>query len=479
MLITFILFICIPATIIVLILLVVEAVKHYLARRRSGKAAIGEAYFTNFRKVVIAIFIFYAVLFPGIIIYDENLDPPIAKALATPPPDIFYPGNGWLALLGFTSPAGGPPFAREEKRLRAIKAAFLKDGDVGCNDDVADAEQRDELSCLGKLPELYTRKNNGIWEYASAHPVEVDRLLRDNSELLGRYEKLYNYHQYTEPLDFGYCTPYLKFVPVRNIQKVKFLHLAQVAQQGNVRGALLELQKDADFWRRIAINSKTMFSKLISLSMLSADLLFVAELGVQMDPDLEDEWEIVRTILRPFGQGEMAFKSALEGEALFSLLSFKSIYSAAKEDPMSNSALLKPNATRNRMYSYYQERMALAEMTPRDFAGSMALKEMDSPRIRNWSALYNPVGEILNSIAQPNIAGYIAKGHRLECLRRLALLKILAGTERLKSEEMQRFLDAHQAEYGNPYTGESMKWDAQKNRIYLKQVGEDKEVEIY
>jgi hypothetical protein len=213
--------------------------------------------------------------------------------------------------------------------------------------------------------------------------------------------------------------------------------------------------------------------------MLSTDLLFVAELGVQIVPDQEDEWEIVRKILRPFGQGEMAFKSALEGEALFSLLSFKSMYRAAKEDPMTNSALLKPNATRNRMYSYYQEKIALSEMTSRDFADSMAPKENSGFLIRNWSVLYNPVGEILNNVAQPNIAGYIAKGHRLECLRRLALLKILAGTEHVKPEDMQRFLDAHREEYGNPYTGESMQWDAQKKRIYLKQVGEDKEVEIY
>jgi hypothetical protein len=478
-LITFIFFICIPATIIVCILLIVEAVKQYLARHGSSKAAIGEVFFTSFRKVLIAILLVYAILCSGIFFYDENIAPPVAKALETPLPDIFYPGNSWPALLGFTSPAGGPPFEKEEKRLRAIRAAFLKGNDTSCSGSVADAGQQDELSFQGKLPELYTGQDNGISVYASAHADEVDQLLRDNSELLERYDKLYNYRQYTEPLDYGYCTPFPQFVPVRNIQKVKFLHLARVAQQGNLRGALFEVQKDADFWRGIAINSKTLFSKLISLYMLNTDLLFVAELGAQVPPGNSDEWEIVRAILRPFDQGEMAFKSALEGETLFSLLSFESIARAARRDSMTSSAWLKPNATRNGMYGYYQQCIALSEMTPRNFTASIALKEHTDPLISNWSFIYNPVGEILNGVAKPNIAGYIVRGHRLECLRRLALLKIMAGNEHVQPEDMQRFLETHKVEYGNPYTGEPMKWDAQKKRIYLNQAGEDKEVEIY
>lgn len=253
MLITLVFFFYIPATIIIIILLIVEGVKKYFARHGCGEAVIGEVFFTNFRKAVITIFLCYAVLFSGIVFYDEKLDAPVVKALATPLPDIFHHDNGWLALLGFTSPAGGPPFENEQKRVRAIKAAFLKGSDTGCSEDFATAEQQEELSFVGKIPACYTRKDNGMLEYASAHPSEIDRLLADNAELLARYDKLYTYHQYTEPPDCGYCTPFPQFLPVRNIQNVKLLHLAQIARQGNVRRALLEVQKDADYWRLIAI----------------------------------------------------------------------------------------------------------------------------------------------------------------------------------------------------------------------------------
>jgi hypothetical protein len=478
MLTTFILFIFIPTTISILILLTVQTIKLYLARHRSENAMTREVIFTNFRKGAVALVFFYAVLFSWIVVYDDKLDPPVAKALATPLPDIFYVDNSWLALLAFTSATGGPPFVEEETRLRAIRADLIKNDDTTCDRNAATTEHQKELSFLGKLPEFYTRKDNGIWEYGSAHPAEVDQLRRDNTDLLHRYENLYNYHQFTEPLNCGYSTPVPHFSPLRSMQKVKLLQIARTAQGGDIRGALLEVQKDAEFWRLVARESKTLINKLVSLSMLATDFQLVAELGVQQQPN-PDEWQLMQAILRPFDQGESSFAGTLNGEAIFSLLSFKAIALTAKKDPLVNSALLKPNATKNGIYSYYQKTIALAEMTPPNFASSAALLEDAASPIRNWSFIYNPVGEILNNIARPNIAEYIARGHKIECLRRLALLKILSVKERIAPKNMQQFLEAYKADYGNPYTGESMNWDAQQNKIFIKQILEEKDVEIY
>jgi hypothetical protein len=481
MLTTFILFIFIPTAISVLILLTVQTIKLYLARHRSENVMAGEVIFTNFRKVAVAIVFFYAVLFSWIVVYDDELDPPVAKALATPLPDIFYLDNSWLALLAFNSATGGPPFVEEETKLRAIRAALTEEDDTICDRNAAMAEHPKELSFLGKLPEFYTRKDNGIWEYVAAHRAEVDKLRRDNTDLLQRYDNLYDYHQFTEPLDCGYSTPVIHFSPLRSMQKVKFLQIARIAQTaqgGDIRGALLEVQKDAEFWRLVAGESKTLINKLVSLSMLATDFQLVAELGVQQQLD-RDEWQLVQAILRPFDQGESSFADTLNGEAIFSLLSFKAIVRAAKEDPLTNSALLKPNATRNGIYAYYQKTIALAEMTPPNFASSAALLEDAASPIRNWSFIYNPIGEILNNIAKPNIAEYVERGHKIESLRRLALLKILSAKEGIAPKNMQQFLDTYKADYGNPFTGESMNWDAQQNKIFMKQILEEKDVEIY
>lgn len=478
MFITLIIF-CTPLVVIVCIALLLEAVKRNWERRGEGTAQ-GAVVLTGFRKAVMTFFLFYGALFSWILFYDEKLNPPVAAALATSSPDIFSSDNGWLALLDFTSRAGGPPLERQEKRLRAVKAAFLAGGDTGCGEGASETEPEEEWSFQGKLPEFYGRSDNGIMEYATGQPADVERLLSDNRELLEKYDALYAYPRYAEPLDLGYCMPYPKFAPVRDIQKVKFLRLAQVEGQGDVQSALLALQADADFWRRTSIGARTLLSKMISLVMLSGDMRFAAELGARLPPGHDEEWRIVQSILKPFDQGETALTRALEGETIWSLLAFKSAVTAARQDSMMHSLLLKSNATRNRIYSYYQIFIAASKMTPGDFAATIARKEKVDSRIRDWSVIYNPVGEIiLNTVSQPSIAGYIKRGHNLEGLRRLAQLKIMAAREGVEPSEMQRFLDAHRAEYGNPYTGESMQWDAGRKRIFLKQIDEDKDVEIF
>lgn len=80
--------------------------------------------------------------------------------------------------------------------------------------------------------------------------------------------------------------------------------------------------------------------------------------------------------------------------------------------------------------------------------------------------MYNPTGEVLALIAIPQLSAYIEKGHNIEGLRRLALLKVLAHAKRMSPERMQVFLDAHGADLGDPYTGKPMKWDAKNGRIF-------------
>jgi hypothetical protein len=81
--------------------------------------------------------------------------------------------------------------------------------------------------------------------------------------------------------------------------------------------------------------------------------------------------------------------------------------------------------------------------------------------------LYNPAGEIFASSSNLMVPIMIMVGHRLEGIRRLACLKVLAGMEKVPSEKMQQFLDAHAKDLGNPFTGGSMTWNPDKRSIYF------------
>jgi len=478
MLITFVIFVFIPSWIVLVFAGIKNIAMKYRSKYCSNKDNRGEIASTGVSRVAIVLVLFYAALFSWIVLYDEKPDPLVSKALATPLPDIFQPDNAWLAFLGFISPEGGPPFIKEEEMLRTIKAAMLKGDEKALFEGEFAKQNKVRLSFQGELPEIYAKKDNGLWEYVAQHKNEVNQLLRDNKELLERYGKLYSFDHYVEPMEFGLYAPVPSFSPIVKIQKLKLMQMARVAQQGNLHDALIAVQKDAEFWRFIARDSKTLIAKLFSMSMLSMDIKFVAELGAHCHLTV-NEWQAVQAILKPFDQGEASLKTTLYGEACSYMHGIEAIFRSANKDPFMVSLLLKPNTTRSRMYSSLEKDIDLSEMTPQKFASEVAREKPANHPITDFSFIYNPVGEILASIAKPNTSAYIEKGHNLEGLRRLAMLKVLANMENIAPENMQQFLDAHKGGYGNPYTGAPMNWDGQKRRIDFIQLRDEKSVEVF
>jgi hypothetical protein len=478
MLISFIIFIFIPSWIVLVFAGIKNIAMKFCSKYCRNNDNRNEIASTGVGRVAIVLVLFYTALFSWIVLYDEKPHPLVSKALATPLPDIFQPDNAWLAFLGFTSPEGGPPFIKEEEMLRTIKAAMLKDDEKALSEGEFTKQNKARLSFRGELPDIYSKKDNGLWEYVAQHKTGVDQLLRDNKELLERYGKLYSYDQYVEPLDYGLYAPVPSFLPIVKIQKLKLMQMARVAKQGNLHDALIAVQKDAEFWRFIGRSSKTLIAKLVSISILSSDIKFVAELGAHYHLTVK-EWQAVQAILKPFDHGEASLKATLHGEACINMLGIEYIFRGVNKDPFMVSLLLKPNATRSRMYSSLQKGIDLSAMTPQKFASEVAREKPVNHLITDYSFIYNPAGVILASIAEPNTSAYIEKGHNLEGLRRLAILIVLAKIENIAPKNMQQFLDAHKGDYGNPYTGAPMNWNGQKKTIGFKHLHDDKSVEVF
>ncbi|MBU1052480.1 MAG: YIP1 family protein [Proteobacteria bacterium] len=519
-LITFILFVIIPSWLIVVFSIFLKFIKKCCSGySRSGYKDDNDIARTGVKRFGIAIVLFYVALFSWIILYDEKPDSLMMEDLNAPVPEVLQVDNAWIALLGFTSPSGGPPFVKEEEILRNLKTAAIK-GDINTCKKLASANKnkvfftppserpkrrrsstisrtssvpapnsrptnrlsnrKKTRSSRVRMPEFYVRKDNGILDYVLANHNEVDSLLQNNKELLGRYDKLYNFHKYVEPLEYSFCTPALDFSTIRNIHKVKLMQIALFAQHGDLSSALNSIQNDAEFWRFIAINTKTLLPKLYSYSILSTDIRFVAELCSRHSLNFKQQ-KTVEMILRPFDQNATSLTKALHGETYFWIFGMDLLHRSKTKWPPTN--LLKQNATRNRYFSLYQKEIELSEMTPQKFAAEVARNGFaNTDKQVKFSFLYNPVGEILASITEPDISkfiGYIDKGYNLEGLRRLATLKVLSSTENIAPENMQQFLDTHKGEFGNPYTGEPMIWDSKVKRIYFKPVQQNKPVEIF
>ena len=431
------------------------------------------------KRLKYSIIFSYLALFVFLALYDERLDPELARELAAPRPKVIEPDNAWLAMLGIDAPTGASPVASGEKQMWAIEKA-IKDGKSTGEFISASFAEKSELSFKGKLPPFYGKENSGVMSYAINHPAEVASLSRDNSELLRRYEQFHMLTSFTEPLEYGYYSPFPHFAPTLSTQKLLFLRLALQAGQGDLTGALTGLRDDIAFWRLVARNSRTLISKIIGFAALNNDLRFVAELGSSR-PLTPPESALVKELLHPFDKGEVSLAKAFQGEALYNYYGMEqSTWNTLK--PWSPKRLImKRNATINRIHANYSEFARQAALPPQQYAEEQkryASRNAESYKV-GIAGLYNLTGEILALIAIPQLSAYIEKGHNMEGLRRLALLKVLAHAKRLPQERMQAFLDAHAADLGDPHTGKPMKWDAKNRRIFFQTLSGEGSVELY
>jgi hypothetical protein len=431
------------------------------------------------KKIKFGVILFYLALFVGLGLYDEKPDPELMQEMARPLPEVVEPGNAWIVFLGLSAPEGVSPYLCGAEKIRKLQDAVVTGKGFG-GFLASSAGSKAELSFRGKMPSFDCTKNERILVYVSTHPAEINALLRDNKELLRRYESLRTYPRFTEPLDYGYFTPIPMFSPLRHAQRIKQLQLAKLATQGDCEGALAGIRDDAEFWRFIARNSKTLISKLISISALSFDLRFAAELGVYR-PLTEREMEIVREILRPFENGEASMAGALQGEAHYMQRGMELSTWRDMKQWNPEKLFFKRNATSNRMFADFRELIRRANLSPRQFADEIKRYEANKSGVRpiGLPFLYNSGGEILAVIAVPNFAGYSEKGHSLEGVRRLSWLKVLSREEKVPPERMQQFLDTYSKDYGNPFTGAPMIWNSKKGSISFTGISGEKSTEVF
>lgn len=432
----------------------------------------------NMKRIRLAVILFYLTLFAGLALYDERPDPELTRLMAQPQPEVMEPGNLWLAMLGFSAPHGASPLEAGMGTMRKPRDAVQR----GVNYEEpspAPGGRNPELVFKGKLPSFYGQDDIGILRYASSHAAEVSAFLRDNAELLARYEALRAYPRFAEPLDYGYSTPIPRFTPLRDTQRIRLLHLADVANRGDLAGALAGVRDDAEFWRFIAGRSRTLIARMIAFSFLNTDLKFAAELGTNRVLNAR-EMEMARKVLRPFDGGELSLAGVFRAEVRYMQRGME-LSMWKKTTPWNPQKLFcKQNATSNRMYSDYRENIRLAELPPRGFAQEVKRRGVEKAEVRKLGLpyLYNPVGEILAMVGMPGMTGYIERGHNLEGLRRLALLKVLARQENVPPERMGHFLESHAKELGNPYNGAPMIWNPAKGSISFSELSGQKSVEI-
>ena len=436
-------------------------------------------------KTVIAVC--YILAFGCLYLYDQPLKPEVTRLINSIPQKIATENNLYFAMVGFSSPAGTDCYqygVRQFERARAHK-------DSGKKGELPAEKTDTELKLKGELPSFYKKAGAGMRQFIAKEPARVEALLHDNRELMERYRSLRRYAQYEEPLFLNVWVPY----PHVWIYNAKQLEQLRLMRSGSNAELLRFARDDLAFWRRFTSKSRTLIGKLVGIRTIIHHYHFMSEFAAGPTVDEATRKAVITELLQPIPYSELSMAQAFH-EEIYSYSIQQDLTQRFYSPPPALRALLsileqplfnKRNMTINLVYDYFLPGTQQAELTPKAFAAQH--KKSQEPQqngkkigepLFNW--LTNPAGELHFGMHPFLSLPYVAKLHRVEWIRRQALLKVQIAHQKISDHAIPDFLARAGKDLSNPFTDQPMYWD-QKNRklyfIYFTGADQAESVDMY
>lgn len=402
-----------------------------------------------------ALAIAYLLIFITLGLYNPPLEPEVAEFLKLPTNSVPDVENGFFAMFGFAAPADQKMHPYGLARYKAIIEANK-------NISLELTAEKNQLTFKGKeLP-----KDNLYRFVAESKPL-LDQLAMDNAVLLARYRELRRFRVFSEPVTWESLQeqPIPSFTPIRNTQSVYLLQILRQSHEGQIDQALSELETDLTFWRTALKDARSLIAKLIAIASIQKDYQATAEL-IRHARLSQQQLQRLTTMLPPWSPEMIGMDQAFRFEAMFLSASLEKTTGKGK---WLERLVFKKNATRNKMTRTFMAISKTALFPPDQLyklrQGNSHLSA-EQTRI-GVEFLYNSVGAVLNSIAVPQVSGYLYKATSLEVKRRMLLILLKAKALQIPVSTMAGFIQKLGPEYANPYTKEPMQWDAKKNVLYI------------
>ncbi len=377
----------------------------------------------------------------GINATDEALSDEALAAMVVPPIPPSSEKNGFLDFLVLGAGEDAPTYEVALSRLHGYNNQKHGKGQLSTLDDFPSVkiDQRipkcrpAESSCLdaaSKAPNL-----QGLLDEQKVF-LRRYRAMREKPEfvnlqsLVSPEDEIPQYHHITEG------------------QKLSLLKAAIQFNAGDHAGAIEELERENMFHRRMASHSRTLIDKMLSHTMLSRDVLFVAELARKIAPSDALLRLRLATLTRPLSREELDIVPALREEIARSMRAVQTrhhghtpnwLYEAAKDDPAVFDFDRRPWWDRFAPYLYrphqslneyaVMARMSLGVAAAPSTGFLAASRELTSKFEATMpSSLYdmmlNPAGRIHYYLGRPMFSDYIGRMHGVAGLHTLVRLQV-------------------------------------------------------
>jgi hypothetical protein len=420
--------------------------------------------------IVVGVVLIVVLVVPLLIVAlwkDADLGPGAQRWLTSPIPEVADDENLFYGIVGF-SQAGSDDFVAagaglmeeanraleelqkseaplsDEKALEAVSRAW---GGEPIDDELKDLCRPIEKSCM---------------EEWIATAAELNVLSERHRELLERLERLYGLTAYGMTLTPDYQAPFPSISQLATVHRLKMGLVGAGCASGDFVTALGDLRVDIAFNRRVMVEARLLLTKLIALAMLSEALHTYAECLDVNHHAFSEEGE-----LAPLTLAERSLRKGMQTEfrsgarLLRQLDGHPQILSRETELPSWLVGwLYKPNRTVNLGYGFFAAMADISELPSSDLTEEVPKRLAAlGPGVTEYVA--NPIGAILQEVAEPAMVDYPYRFHDLD-----GLIGLINAKRRLRERNVPgdginaALADEDLIPWRNPYEDIPFRWNS-------------------
>ncbi len=420
-------------------------------------------------------------------LFDESLLPEAAAFGDFSREQVTQEDNAYFTMIGLYARSDADPHQRGVEIVNTINARLA-------SSEAINIEETHPDTLIG-ADRLYF-KGDG-WPFCNGEAKRclplyrqkrkaIHRAVTENQILLSRYAKLYRYAHFKETIRDTLVSIYPNYA-----NSAYYTVLAKTglqAAQGRTGLAVIALEQDTVFWRRVLRDGRQLVSKMVALARVKRNMELLSEIVATQQLDATAQSAVER-MLAPLTLKERNLRDAIRTEYAISADLLKNPFTrysqyVAEEDRPAWGAVLfikissffyQRNATINMTYRQHRKLADLAGLPAREFVPRLReLQAQDEARLAapyRWDYVYNPAGKVLFAMGAPTavIYGhYMGRAHNLDGLMRLVAVQLTMKQQRIADHAVKGFLEKLDDSYRDPYTGAPLRWDPDKRALYFE-----------
>lgn len=424
-------------------------------------------------RAVAALVAFAVVAYLVLVAVNWNDQPPSADterllSMKHERPEVADAANGYVHVLGLAAAPDADPVALGAERNAYLESfVAAPSGGVALELPGVEVDYR-----AARSPEVAAlveacAETSACLDALRAHPDVLARWMASEQWLLDRYRRMLATDRWREAMPGDIGAPMVGYGHATEVQKLFLLAVRRHALAGDPEAVRDLLQRDLVFWRRALASSDLILSKMVAVAAIKRHFA-LGNLALRELPPGLAATAVPPSWREPLTVAERSLARPLANEWHYASEVLRTSMSEDKGGGDSLQRLgdralrpfYQPQATLNLGAARMAGLGALSELPYPEMGAALArlvLPDDDTPiRLRS----YNPIGNVIDSVAAgsaSSYADYIARASDLEGLRRAALLVATLRVAGIQQQDAEGAVD--DAVLRNPYDGAAFEWD--------------------